>query len=119
MLSDEQLRAIKRKLDAEPKRWPFALANDLAFARAAIEADRAERDGWKPIETAPKDGTRIILGNPHGAWMGEYRPVYQSGYRPDDPWFSVMLNRDHMGRFPSSNPTNWMPLPAAPAKEQP
>lgn len=67
---------------------------------------------WQPIETAPKDGTRVLLSNAFGAWMAEYRPVYQSGYRPPDPWFSVMLNHDHLpkaGRY--GKPTHWMPLP--------
>lgn len=83
--------------------------------RPVASAPSREVPGWMPIETAPKDGTRIILGSAEGAWMAEYRPVYPSGYRPENPWFSVMLNRDHMGRFPSAKPTHWMPLPAAPS----
>ena len=78
----------------------------------AIES--ALQPGWRDIESAPKDGTRIILGSSDGAWMAEYQPVYQSGYRPDNPWFSVMLNHAHMGRFPKAKPTHWQPIPPAP-----
>lgn len=84
----------------------------------AYEAGKADAREWLPIESAPKDGTRIILGSAEGAWMAEYKPVYVSGYRPDDPWFSVMLNREHMGRFPKAKPTHWMPLPPPPEQQK-
>ena len=68
---------------------------------------------WQPIETAPTDGSAIILGSPHGAWIGEWMPVYVSGYRPENPWFSLMLNHDHMAKK-NYTPTHWMPLPEPP-----
>ena len=70
---------------------------------------------WRPIAEAPRDGTRIMVGNAVGVWMAEWKPVYQSGYQPECPWFSTMLNLDHMpreGRFAA--PTHWMPLPTPP-----
>lgn len=73
---------------------------------------------WQPIETAPKDGSAVLLTrlDAGGAWIGKYDPVYQSGYRPDNPWFSLMLNRDYLPKpVKSSVPTHWMPLPAAPS----
>ena len=70
---------------------------------------------WLPIETAPKDGTRIMLGNAKATWVAEYKPVYGSGYRPDNPYFSVMLNMDHIPRnLRYCKPTHWMPLPVPP-----
>lgn len=68
---------------------------------------------WLPIETAPKDGTYILVGSRRGSWVAKYKPVFTSGYRPSNPWASMMLNHDHIGeQWP--NPTHWMPLPAAP-----
>ncbi len=72
---------------------------------------------WQPIETAPKDGTAILLGSRGGAWIGKWLPVYVSGYRPDNPWSSLMLNHDHMGEK-WCKPTHWMPLPAAPQTKE-
>ena len=72
---------------------------------------------WQPIETAPKDGSTILLGNEHGCWAARYRPVYQSGYHPDDPWFSMMLNHEYRrkdGILQWAPPTHWMPLPVPP-----
>ena len=73
---------------------------------------------WLPIETAPKDGSLIILANSHGAWMGKCQYVYQSGYRPKNPWASMLLNNDHMAKNYNLTPTHWMPLPAAPSTTQ-
>jgi hypothetical protein len=67
---------------------------------------------WQPIETAPKDGTRIVLGNADTTWMAEYRPAW---HRPANPWFSVMLNMDHLPyekRYGA--PTHWL-VPAPPS----
>jgi hypothetical protein len=72
---------------------------------------------WRPIETAPKDGTYIMLANHHGVWIGHYAPVADSGYVFDQPWRSVMLNHWHIKKKSSEQyapPTHWMPLPAAP-----
>ena len=70
-------------------------------------------EGWMSIETAPKDGTAIMLGARCGAWIGKYLPVYQSGFKPDNPWSSLMLNHDHLYEK-WQKPTHWMPLPEKP-----
>ena len=70
---------------------------------------------WQPIETAPRDGTRVMLGNAAGVWVADWIPVYRTGYRPDDPWHSALLNHDHIresARYEA--PTHWMPLPPPP-----
>ena len=73
---------------------------------------------WQPIETAPKDGTRVILGNKYGVWMGEFCDTYQAGHEPQSPWQSVLLNHDRISKQRSYFPTHWMPLPAAPEVKQ-
>ncbi len=73
----------------------------------------SEPSGWMPIETAPKDGTLIVLGARNGVWLGKYLPLYGSGYKPENPWSSMLLNHDHMAeRY--TRPTHWMPLPPPP-----
>ena len=95
---------------------------DRSVARIAAElaeaADALEAGPWMPIETAPKDGTAVMLGNSGGAWIGRFMQFAQSGYRFDDPWRSLMLNHYHIPyehRYKA--PTHWMPLPAAPAAQ--
>lgn len=69
---------------------------------AALSVGRKE--GWQPIEAAPRDGTRILADTPLGV-MVVWRSV------DDDYWVDdyVQLN----GSTPSK-PKFWMPLPAAP-----
>lgn len=131
VLTDEQIDAIL----ASPgdMRWVIATKKEryVLFARAIeqavlqspetqarMEAYAAakvrEAQQWQPIETAPKDGTAILIGNERGAWIAKYEPVHPSGYRPANPWFSLMLNHDHLRKVRPHRPTHWMPLPAPP-----
>lgn len=63
-----------------------------------------DRAGWQPIETAPKDGTWILL-------LHENHSTPTVGRWIDGGWFS-----DDGLKWPS---THWMPLPAAPTPNQP
>ncbi|MDH2239114.1 hypothetical protein N5K27_22655 [Pigmentiphaga sp. GD03639] len=78
---------------------------DEEAVRAAILADRASRapspqgDAWQPIETAPKDGTRVLLATPRGRMAdGEFHARYGVW-----SWPYVMVE-----------PTLWRPLPTPP-----
>lgn len=71
---------------------------------------------WQPIETAPKDGTRIIMTNgawvdfgwfSHSVWLGPR--AAKGAWVGDDP-------RDGRGALDGIHePTHWMPLPAPPS----
>lgn len=84
----------------------------LDEAKAAYESIRVDalnsvgqQDGWRDIESAPKDGTRIIVMYddcptlPAHVELGKYREGY--------------CCNTYGHRF-SGEPTHWMPLPAAP-----
>ncbi len=69
----------------------------------------AEFGKWEPIDTAPKDGTRVILFYPaQGGFsdMGRWN-VPSSHYLPH--W--------NNGRLNIHEPSHWMPLPPAPTQE--
>ena len=74
--------------------------------------------GWMPIDTAPHDGTYILLAGPSG-YMGTPLRVevckYDAEFRPKQPWVN------HGGdSFTDGGvaPTLWMPLPANPTGEK-
>lgn len=95
-----------------------ACVNFLRAHSAEIAGALRDADGWQPIESAPRDGTYILVCNSHGSWIAKWKPVFQSGFRPSNPWASMMLNHDHIerpGRF--DHPTHWRPLPAPPTQD--
>lgn len=61
---------------------------------------------WQPIETAPKDGTRIF-GYPV---FDKIEIVY---FNINLGWFCDINSQDGLG-FDNCEITHWMPLPAAP-----
>lgn len=64
---------------------------------------------WQPIETAPKDGTRIIVSKVNGpVWCNVN---WRHMIRKPDRWDSFV------GAVPFE-PTHWMPLPEPPDTKQ-
>ena len=69
---------------------------------------------WQPIETAPKDGTRILLYSPDamepkcfiGYWLNDV------DYPDGGAWFDYW--REDTGLPIDADSTHWMPLPEAP-----
>ena len=67
---------------------------------------------WQKIETAPKDGTYILLLGDSGYTTTPHRVMvgcYAEGYRDD--WINHANDRVTDGGSP---PTHWAPLPQAP-----
>jgi len=87
----------------------------------------------QPIETAPRDGTEILLGraesedldSPAISVPGYWQEGYEDGvdYMGCDSGFVDSHHQDFSGgrsfgpeshRYAPNQPTHWMPLPAAP-----
>lgn len=64
--------------------------------------ETAEKTGWRPIDTAPKDGQDVLLN-----YEGRV-PVVAAWFRGG--WAPMDLEGEHL----PSIPTHWMPLPAPP-----
>ena len=99
-------------------KWLEAAAKEVSRLRAEVSRQ------WQPIETAPKDGTEILLARgdrvSSGAWYeweetcSEYHAstgVYlgQSIQGGGAMWMS-----QDGGFTDEEPPTHWMPLPSAP-----
>ena len=120
----------------DARHWTEAVAKYSAQAIAALATPQQgqEVEGWRPIESAPKDGTDIILGsgpqeyqgNPVeprvtiGHWMTDEECQERIGdcggecrcpeYKYHDPYW---ITWD--GGFTEENPPEfWMPLPSTP-----
>jgi hypothetical protein len=71
---------------------------------------------WQPIETAPKDGTWLLLagGKCEGDEGDEGRIVSGQWAGGTDPrWQFAWYDSGYYGEY--SDPSHWMPLPAPPA----
>ncbi len=64
--------------------------------------------GWQPVETAPKDGTVVLVWTRTGPHLAAYLGRRPEGWMEKDG--SYLLTEDTTGL-----PTHWMPLPVPPA----
>jgi len=70
---------------------------------------------WQPIDTAPRDGTDVLLYGLCKPFVesDEFVGFYIAGFH-DGEWIS--LHHDDQGQNMWIKPTHWMPLPAAPTE---
>lgn len=77
--------------------------------RAAVPTSEGyTSDGWQPIETAPRDGSKIIL------WWGGYSRYgsYLDNSHTSVPWAGWTV--PSLEVRPTGAPTLWMPMPKGP-----
>jgi hypothetical protein len=85
----------------------------IVLEALARHREQARADAWRPIETAPKDGTEIVL------WPALRRPIDGVVPPTTGAWYTLSgeglwydLSVGHHNGF--WKPTHWMPLPPAP-----
>jgi len=93
------------------------------YVRADLAETRAD-DGWRLIESAPKDGTLIDLFTEGGFRFPSCRwnPSYNPGYEEDGLGFWEELVSGTVDKFTGIGPygcsdddfSHWQPLPAPP-----
>jgi hypothetical protein len=86
---------------------------------AANTARAREASAWRPIETAPKDGTPVLAyGEPAGEISGPsgVMTIEVACYQPGGDYrgFDWSIAGDAYGNW--FKPTHWMPLPDAPSR---
>jgi hypothetical protein len=112
MKHDEILAGLRALLKPDHLGHKLQLSTpDIDRIEAAISAIESQR--WQPIESAPKDGTRVILGWPGGG----IRYGYFLDNSPIGSWRGWRGPSLELP-FPSAPPTHWQPLPAAPEDEK-
>lgn len=65
---------------------------------------------WKTIDSAPKDGALVLIGNPEWdvVWQASFREMGTAGSYKWQGW--TRFNSYDLGLIP----THWMPLPEPP-----
>jgi hypothetical protein len=77
---------------------PIEIEADIAAAECALAGKRGPVSPWRPIETAPRDGTSVLI---HDGEFAQMVAEYHKG-----SWLALMEY--------TYRPTHWMPLPPAP-----
>lgn len=94
---------------------PNCTRSGCVNARLTRELEEARKDaGWQPIETAPRDGTRVLC-----VWACAWGEMVYEGWCQSagtardggDFW------RSHSLVPVSGRPTHWMPLPPPPQEK--
>jgi hypothetical protein len=76
---------------------------------------------WRPIESAPRDGTRILGLTSFGVEPVKWHPRNPEEYAPGDGWIgteqdSACFPISWDGRPATGQPSKWMPLPLSPTQ---
>ena len=72
---------------------------------------------WQPIETAPKDGTTILLYRPDALPWGRVTPgkwEEQKYHKRPAPFWEIWYKIGGAYESRTWEPTHWMPLPEPP-----
>lgn len=86
----------------------------IAYIAAAIE-DAWASQGWRPIETAPKNGSAVLIwGSVNGSCGGISVAMSEGGHRWVVLGGDVWAEDRYGGSLTVSHATHWMPLPAPP-----
>jgi hypothetical protein len=76
------------------------------------EAESIEMTEWQPIETAPKDGTAILIWPANASFYGDEATSYVVRWHDwKEAWIEASGEE-----YAAFYPTHWMPLPAPPKK---
>jgi hypothetical protein len=90
------------------KRWVLAELVAAIESGALTAPAEVNAEGWRPIETAPRDGSVLILHTTHG--------TVDPGFYVDrgflGGWWQWCEDHDH-SQTPI-HPAHWMPLPKPP-----
>lgn len=104
MTSDWIEAAAKRiveRLGYKEESWSMDFASIIA---AIIREEYAKHaPGWRPIESAPKDGSSVLLFVPSYQCVGSWLNTIEGGEWCSGEW--------------DVEPTHWMPLPSPPPQE--
>lgn len=114
--TQEALDALKElrpmiSSDTPDKYWfeiSMVISKHMDTIRTAL-TEAPKVDEWQPIETAPHDGTMVLLLYPAGVCQGCFlESCGEDGKSSGKSWFAG-LTWGHAAYF--GDPTGWMPLP--------
>lgn len=109
----ERANSIYMSIRAEVRPGQFLRDAIERAITAAEEAARADEREWRPIESAPRDGTPFLC-----VWHERVR-VAQWGKTSHVPLYGFCLADQGVEDFDLITPDVWVPLPEPPRSKEP
>jgi len=108
-----------------PSRVSNPIAHNMEFIAAARNAmpalsrllEAGVPEGWQPIETAPKDGTQILIAS--GRWINKASWDDNAQFGNNEgikPGWVIHDCEDYFYSVATDSATHWMPLPHPPSE---
>lgn len=123
MATDKQVEAAIVAWDAEFRkvnpnlgRWPDDYADvDVVVMRTGMRniLEAAEAAAWQPIETAPRDGTRVLVYQDGEAAVASWMTAIEDG---SGDWIIWRRNGSNPLAIRQPAPTLWQPIRMPPAQ---
>lgn len=124
---DNSILAYQRQQDVHPLDLPAAPLYTAEQVQAVADERVRAAQQWRPIETAPKDGRKVILfylnrNNKARTVMARWLTDEEAEESDEDGvglecgWYECIDNWDDFAQVAihEGEPTHWMPLPPVP-----
>ncbi len=110
-LMDEQMLSVVPDTRGQHHVVDYLPLRDAIYAALLSERHRAEEAKWLPMDSAPKDGTRVLVAWKAFAGISEH--VELGKWKQRDGWCNTYGKSFH------GIPDYFMPLPALPLTPEP
>jgi hypothetical protein len=81
--------------------------------RGRVAANEEAMSEWQPIETAPTDGTWVLVWGPSQRWSSVMMAWFALNHRSGKAYWKDSTEWDDY-ELVDDQPTHWMPLPEPP-----
>jgi len=106
-------RTAHRVITDEQKRdMPSAISASFNTPLFTHPPRSLSNEGWMPIETAPRDGSAILLGHEGAAFDGWWEADGRETDTGEPGWIDGLMN--NIEEYTTLHPTHWQPLPTPP-----
>jgi hypothetical protein len=102
----------------------LALEAKAKIEAQALELERLQGMGWLPMESAPKDGTKVLMTDGRGnfasaSWIDcNSCDSGEPGHEPSFGWYISDWHNDPIHLRGHLYAMHWMPLPNPPEQEK-
>ena len=123
-MTDQELKECREEFEKWARhRVMNGMEKEFAWDAFRIAWSHRTAPEWQPIETAPKDGSKILIYDGDDIYAAWWEPKFHLGVSENAEEFTYLgaWTDDAVASFNYEEtfeyqPTHWMPLPAEPKR---